>query len=73
MICDIHTGSLLVAGGQDIVTVKDATGHRDIKMTQRYLAPAPSASAPACQIYIPYSKLCKSCSTYGTGRYRTRL
>ena len=38
-----HTyGSLLVAGGQDIVTVKDAMGHQDIKMTQRYLHARPA-------------------------------
>lgn len=38
-----HTfGSLLVAGGVDLVTVKDAMGHAEITTTQRYLHARPA-------------------------------
>lgn len=38
-----HTfGSLLVAGGVDLVTVKDAMGHSEITTTQRYLHARPA-------------------------------
>jgi integrase len=43
-----HTfGSLLVAGGVDIVSVKDAMGHSQLTTTSRYLHARPATERPA--------------------------
>lgn len=43
-----HTfGSLLVAAGLDVVTVKDALGHADIQTTERYLHAKPATETAA--------------------------
>jgi len=43
-----HTfGSLLVAAGLDVVTVKDAMGHADLKTTERYLHAKPATETAA--------------------------
>jgi integrase len=43
-----HTfGSLLVAGGVDLVTVKDAMGHAQLTTTSRYLHARPATEAAA--------------------------
>jgi integrase len=43
-----HTfGSLLVAGGVDLVSVKDAMGHAELATTSRYLHARPASERAA--------------------------